>query len=125
MGHREAVAVLVEHRDVRGVLGDGARIEARHGGFHAALDLFGHLFRVGLGGQVLDRHLDELGVADMGVLVDGGALHGLAHDAQIFGRVVLERAQVEFLQDVQHLEQHDAAAGRLVGRDLVAAIVAP
>ena len=34
-------------------------------------------------------------------------------------------AQIEVLEDVQHLEQHDAAAGRLVGRDAIAAIVAP
>ncbi len=33
--------------------------------------------------------------------------------------------ELEILQDVQHLEQHHATARRLVGRDLVAAIVAP
>ena len=33
--------------------------------------------------------------------------------------------QIEILEDVQHLEQHHAAARRLVGRDPIAAIVAP
>ena len=34
-------------------------------------------------------------------------------------------AEIEVLEDVQHLDQHHAAARRLVGRDAVAAIVAP
>ena len=34
-------------------------------------------------------------------------------------------AEIEVLQDVQHLDQHHAAARRLIGRNLVAAIVAP
>src|SRR6185436_18368581 len=61
MGHGEAVAVLVEYRDVRGVLGDGARVEARHAGLHAAHDLAGHGLGIGFRGQLLDRHGHELG----------------------------------------------------------------
>jgi hypothetical protein len=80
MGHGETVAVLVEHRDMRGVLGRRTAVEARHAGFHAALDLVGHLPGVGLRHQPPERHLDEFGIADMGILVDGGALHGLADD---------------------------------------------
>src|SRR4029453_12378786 len=45
---------------------------------------------VGLRGQPRDRHIDELRIADMGVLVDGRALHRLADDAQVLRRIVLQ-----------------------------------
>ena len=83
MGHGEAVAVLVEDRDMGRVLGDGASIETLHRAIDAARDLVGQFLGIGLRCQALDRHLHELGVAHVGVLVDRGAFHRLADDAQV------------------------------------------
>ncbi len=72
--------------------------------------------------QPVERWRHEARVADMGVLVPGGDLHRLRHHADVLGRVVAQRHQVELLQDAQHLRHHHAAAGRPVGGELVAAV---
>jgi hypothetical protein len=53
----------------------------------------------------------------MRLLVRHRPLHRLGDDPKIGGGVVPERAEIELLQDVQHLEQHEPAAGRMVGRE--------
>ena len=50
------------------------------------------------------------------------------HGATMGGHVIkhaVERAQVEMLQDLQHLDDHGAAGRRRVGGDAVATVVAP
>ena len=91
----------------------------------AALDRLGMAGGIGLVGQPVDRHIDKAGIADEVVLVRGRDLHRLGDHAHVVRAVVTHGGEVEVLQNVQHLDQHDAAAGRPVGREGKAAIAAP
>src|SRR5215467_10627200 len=126
MRHGDAVAFAVDHGDVRGVAARrAARVEARHLRLLPYPDLLGEPPRVRLARELFHRDVDEARVADVAVLVDGGALHRLRNHADVLGRVVLELAQGEALQDVEHLDEHHPAAGRPVARDAVGAVGAP
>ena len=54
-------------------------------------------------------------ITDVIVLVGRGGAHGFADDADVVGGVVTDGSKVEVFEDVEHLHQHDAAAGRLAG----------
>ena len=82
-----------------------------------ARDAVGQPLRVALAQQPIQRHVDEGGVADMGFLVDRRALHRLATTRMYAALLWPSAAEVELLQDVEHLEQHHPAARRPVGRD--------
>ena len=60
----------------------------------------------------------------MPVLVGGRLFHGLGDDADVLRRIVADPGEVEGLEDVQHLDQHHAAAGRMVGGDVVVTVAA-
>src|SRR5499433_4015718 len=126
MRHGDAVTFAVEHGHVRRVATRrAARVEARDLHFLPGPDLLGDPRRIVLAREPLHRNVDEARVAHVAVLVDGGPLHRLGHHADVLDRVVLERAQSEALEDVQHLDEHHPAPGRLIARDAVTAIGAP
>jgi hypothetical protein len=117
VGHAHAIALGVDDGHVRRVPARrAATVEARHVRLLARANLGGEDGRVRLADEVVDGHVHERGIAHVAVLVDGRALHRLGDDADVLGRVVPESGQVEVLEDVQHLEQHDAPAGRLIAR---------
>src|SRR5215467_2171007 len=126
MRHGDAVTFAIDHGHVRRVAARrAARVEARYSRLLAQPDLLGEPRRVVLAREPLHRHVDEARVAHVAVLVDGGALHRLGHHADVLDGVVLELAESEALEDVQHLDEHHPAPGRLVARDAVAAIGTP
>ncbi|XQU71072.1 hypothetical protein OJJOAM_003861 [Cupriavidus sp. H18C1] len=100
------------------------RIDARHFGALPIADALRDLAGVDGRQQPVQRHVDEGGIADEAVLVAGRLLHRLADHANIVGAVVPQRAQIELLEDRQHLQQHRAAAGRPVGGDAAVAVAA-
>ena len=84
------------------------------------------LFGVLLRGQPVERHvLVEIRIAQVVRAVRVGAAHRFGQQVQVERRVVADPGEIESFQDVQHLNQHDAArAGRRHADDLVAAIAA-
>ena len=78
---------------------------------------------VRLAGQSVDGHVVVRRVANVSIFVSGRNLHGFAYSADVFHRVVAEPRQVKILEDVHHLGQHDAATGRLVGRQVITSII--
>ena len=86
------------------------------------IDARGQLPGVVLAGQVLGD-LDEVLVAEVAGAIAVGAAHGLDQQVQRFGRPAALLLQVEVFEDVEHLDQADAArAGRRRSIDVVAAI---
>ncbi len=125
MGQADAIPGLVDHAKVGRVLAFLVLAQARDMGDLARLDPGRAFGGIALVQQMGDRHVDEPGVANMAVLVDGRDLHRLCHGADVVGRVMAHRGQIEILQDVQHLQNHDAAARRGAGRNAQAAILGP
>src|SRR5262245_34034252 len=124
--HRDAIAFGVQDGDVRRVAAwRPAGIEPRHVRLLLAAYLFCEGARVRLVRETLHRHVDEARVANVAVLVDGGTLHGLRHDTDVLRGVVVELLEREALQDVQHLDEHDAAPRGPVAGDTVSAIRPP
>ena len=70
--------------------GSGALRETRDMRALAGADARRDLLRVLLREQAIERHVDEGGITDMRVLVDGDALHRLGQHGDVFGRVVAE-----------------------------------
>src|SRR5262249_19862334 len=100
MRHGDAVAFAVDHGHVRRVATKrAARFEPRPLRLLAQPDLLSEPRRVVLAREPIHWHADEARVAHVAVLVDGGALHRLGHHADVLGRVVLELAQGEALED--------------------------
>ena len=123
MGHGHAVAVAVDHRHMSRVLRRMPRIETWHVALDARLDLRRHRRGIFLRRQLADGNIEEARIAEETILVGGRALHRFADHAQIFDAVVPECGEIEILKHVEHLDQHDAAARRVVGRYLIAAIL--
>ena len=82
---------------------------------------------------MLDGHFDEVGVAQVVGAIHVGAAEGLDDEADLLRRAIARAcpsvlhagAQVVAGEDVEDLEQHDAAGGRRRrGDDVVAAIAA-
>src|SRR6218665_124671 len=72
----EGVAVGVRRAQVGGGARHGrAGVHARHVEAMARADLLGHVAGHVLGQQLIERHIEELRVADVLVLVDGRLLH--------------------------------------------------
>src|SRR5437899_3217194 len=76
-------------------------------------------------GALTASSIDIGGIAHIGVLVVGHALHGLGEQPHMLGRAMLESAEIEVLQHVEELQHRHAAAGRRAGRDAVLPIGAP
>ena len=74
-----------------------------------------------LGGEARERHIDDVGVAEEPGAVRVGALHRFGHQEQRL-RIALVREIVAF-EDVEHLDQHDAAGGGRRHRDDVVAAI--
>ena len=51
----------------------------------------------------------------MGILIRGRCLHRFADNTDVLCGVMAELHQVKMFQGVEHLRDHDAAAGRMVG----------
>ena len=62
--------------------------------------------------QALERDLHEVGIAQVGSAIREGELHRLGDDVEAGRATRPARAEIEALEDVEHLEQHDAARGR-------------
>src|SRR5262249_58180759 len=111
MRHGDAVAIAVDHGDVRGIAARRAtRVEARHVRLLPYPDLLGEPHRVRLARELFHWDVDEARVADVAVLVDGGALHRLRNHADVLGRAVFELAEGEALQNIEHLHEHHPPA---------------
>ena len=73
---------------------------------------------MGLAGQPLHVHLDEVGIAQSHASVRKAQLHGLRDGMDGGGGVVSHGGQIAVLQNVQHLHHGASAAGRREGRHL-------
>ena len=125
VGVRDRVAETVHHGEMRRVAAlrrpaARGRISpagvARAGSIvarHSAAWLFD--------GQARERHLDDVGVAEEPGAVRVSALHRFGHQEQRL-RIALVREIVAF-EDVEHLDQHDAARGGRRHRDDVVAAI--
>jgi Type IV secretory system Conjugative DNA transfer len=74
--------------------------------------------------ELVDGDRPKGRIANEEVLVARRRLHGLSDDANVLHAVVTQRSQIEIFEGAEHLEQHDAAARWLVGRDPEIAIAA-
>ncbi|MDT4878314.1 hypothetical protein FQZ97_1139040 [compost metagenome] len=74
-------------------------------------DQAGALIRKGLRGKAPGRNLAEIRVAHPADAIQLRQLHGLGEQMQRGGRAGAGAPEVEGLDDVQHLEQHDPARG--------------
>ena len=70
---------------------------------------------VGLGERGLRRHLCEAGIGNPMVAIGEGKLQRLDQRVHVFGRVVPNSLEINRLQHVQGLEQHDTL--RKLGAD--------
>ena len=125
MGHRNRVAVGVEGADMGRILRFRHLVQPLDMGFLARPDRGGQRTRIAFVEQFVERYVHEQRIADPVVLVDRGVFHRLADDADIFRRIVAHARQIEILQNVEHLQDHDPAARRLVAGNAVVAIVRP
>ena len=82
------------------------------------------LRRIILGDQRRNRGADKGGIAEIARPVGIGALHGLDHHMQRRDRALLHVLHRKALEDVQGLQQHDAAGRWLRHRDNVIAAIA-
>ena len=124
VGHRHSG--LVDHREVRGLIAFRRKhdLSRRSQGLAAArlaaVDLLRQLPGVILVDEIL-RHCGEGRIGQIAGAVEVGQTHGLDHPVQRLGRPAALGAEIEVLQQVQHFDQHHAAAGRRRTQDLVPA----
>ena len=127
VGVGDGVAVAVDHREMRGVVAlarqrMSARI-SRDGVARVGIDAGAKLRGVALRHQPRQRRAHHRRIAEIGGAVGIGAPHRLDHQVQPRGVVLL--VELVAFEDVEHLDQHDAARRRRRHRDdLVAAIAA-
>ena len=111
LGRGDDVAIGIRDRDVRRVWGssvDAGRIRA--GLFE--VDLGTARRRVMLRDEPGDRHVDERGIAGGRAAVGERDLHRFREQVNTVDGAEAERRQVVGLEEVQHLDQVDAAACR-------------
>ena len=126
VGHRHRVAARVHHRDVRRLVALVRPLERRRRRLRGLVqaDRLAEIGGVRLRHQPVDRHvLVEVGIAEELRAIGVGALHRLGHQVDLRGRGEPHRLEVVALEDVQHLDQADAAGrGRRHRDHLVAAV---
>ena len=116
----------VDDREMRGGRPGRRCVHAwQHGARRRAV----HADRRALAGRVVlvdearDRHVDEIRIAEIHGAVAMHAAHGL--DDEMRARDLVELGEIETVEDVERIDQRDAArGGRRTGDDARAAIVA-
>ena len=127
VGDGDGVAVLVDDRIVRRLrrLAEALGRQVRRDAGAVRIDLGPDLLGIGVAGQLRDRVLHEVRVAERGVAVDIGVPHRLDHQPRRLRRAVAEVGDRIALEDVQDLADDQPARRRRRRRDdVVAAIVA-
>ncbi len=111
-----AVALAVDDGEVGGIRPRAARLG--HGPALSrviGVEVLQALARVSRIEQALERHLDEVRIAQIAGAVLVGAAHGLDHAMHLLGCGLL--GSLQGLEHVQHLDQHHPARGGRRGTD--------